>query len=168
MECSAHVWVFMWHYISNLGGTVYPELVDLAKTLWMWCLEWNIHITAQHLPGAQNHIADAEHCSAGSVRLEIEPDPVLSLFGPIEVDLFASCLTAQCPVHFSWQPDPYATATDAFLQDWSQILEYANPPWSMTGRVLSQVQVQQARIILVAPVWKTQPWYPLLLGMLRA
>ena len=39
---------------------VSPELVDLAKTLWMWCLEQNIHITAQHLPGAQNHIANAE------------------------------------------------------------------------------------------------------------
>jgi len=26
----------------------------------MWCLERNIHITAQHLPGTQNTIADAE------------------------------------------------------------------------------------------------------------
>ena len=93
---------------------------------------------------------------------------IVNLFGPIEVDLFASRLTAQCPVYFSWRPDPYAAATDAFLQDWSQIQGYANPPWSLIGRVLSQVQVQQAYIILVAPVWKTQPWYPLLLGMLRA
>ena len=39
---------------------------------------------------------------------------------------------------------------------------YANPPWSMIGLVLSQVQAQQACIVLVAPVWKEQPWYPLL------
>lgn len=26
----------------------------------MWCLEKNIHITAQHLPGVQKHIANAE------------------------------------------------------------------------------------------------------------
>ena len=159
-------------YINNLGGTVSPELVDLAKTLWMWCLERNIHITAQHLPGAQNHIADAESRTMVD-RSDWKLNPILfkrivNLFGPIEVDLFASRLTAQCPVYFSWRPDPYAAATDAFLQDWSQIRGYANPPWSLIGRVLSQVQVQQAYIILVAPVWKTQPWYPLLLGMLRA
>ena len=93
---------------------------------------------------------------------------ITSRFGPIEVDLFASRLTSQCQVSFSWRPDPYAAATDAFLQDWSQIQGYANPPWSMIGRVLSQVQAQQACIVLVAPVWKTQPWYPLLLHMLIA
>ena len=152
-------------YINNLGGTVSPELVYLAKTLWMWCLERTIHITAQHLPGAQNHIADAESRTMVD-RSDWKLNPILfkrivNLFGPIEVDLFASRLTAQCPVYFSWRPDPYAAATDAFLQDWSQIRGYANPPWSLIGRVLSQVQVQQAYIILVAPVWKTQPWYPL-------
>ena len=33
--------------INNQGGTVAKELVDLAKKLWIWCLERNIHITAQ-------------------------------------------------------------------------------------------------------------------------
>ncbi len=47
-------------YINNLGSTVSKELLDLSKTLWMWCLERNIHITAQHLPGVLNCIADAE------------------------------------------------------------------------------------------------------------
>ena len=32
-------------YINNLGGTVSPELVELAKNLWMWCLERNIYYT---------------------------------------------------------------------------------------------------------------------------
>ena len=93
---------------------------------------------------------------------------ITHLFGPIEMDLFASRLTAQCPAFFSWRPDPYAVATDAFLQDWSQIKGYANPPWSLIGRVLSKVQMDKARIVLVAPVWKTQPWYPPLLQMLLA
>jgi hypothetical protein len=138
----------------------------------MWCLERNIHITAQHLTGTQSHIADVESRTMVD-RSDWKLNPILfkrivNLFDPIEVDLFASCLTAQCPVYFSWRPDPYAAATDAFLQDWSQIQGYANPLWSLIGQVLSQVQVQQAYIILVAPVWKTQPWYPLCLGMLRA
>ena len=84
------------------------------------------------------------------------------------MDLFASRLTAQCPAFFSWRPDPYAVATDAFLQGLSQIKGYANPAWGLIGRVLSKVQMDRARIALVAPVWKTQPWYPLLLQMLIA
>ena len=39
-------------------------------------------------------------------------------------------------------------------------------PWCLMGRVLSQVMEQRAQVVLVAPVWKGQPWYPVLLGML--
>ena len=46
---------------------------------------------------------------------------IASMFGPMEVDMFALHLTTQCPAFFNWRPDPYAVATDAFLQEWSQI-----------------------------------------------
>ena len=39
---------------------------------------------------------------------------------------------------------------------------YANPPWSLIGRVLAQAHQQE---VLVAPVWKTQTWYPRILEM---
>ena len=156
-------------YINNLGGTVSRELLNLAKDLWMWCLERNIQITAQHLPGVQNHIADAEsRTMVDRSDWKLNPEIFREIdrtLGPLEVDLFASRLTAQCQAYFSWRPDPYATATDAFLQDWAQLRGYANPPWCLVGRVLAQVQTQEARVILVAPVWKSQPWYPLLLSM---
>ena len=74
--------------------------------------------------------------NAGSVRWQLNPilfKRIVNLLGPIEVDLFASRLTAQCPVYFSRRPDSYAAATDAFLQDWSQIQGYANLPWSLIG-----------------------------------
>ncbi len=38
------------------------------------------------------------------------------LWGPLEIDLFASRLTAQLPRFFTWRPDPVAEATDAFSQ----------------------------------------------------
>lgn len=157
-------------YINNLGGTVSQELITLAKELWMWCLERNIHISAQHLPGALNVIADAESRSQRD-RSDWMLNPVIfkrinSLLGPLTVDLFASRVTAQCQAYYSWRPDPYAVATDAFLQDWSKNTGFANPPWALIARVLAQVQAQKAQVVLVAPVWKTQPWYPTLLNML--
>ena len=85
--------------------------------------------------------------------------------GPLQVDLFASRLTHQLRDIVSWRPDPEAIATDAFTLDWKQFRGYANPPWSLVGRVLSQVREQKAQLVLVAPVWKSQIWYPTLLGM---
>ena len=57
-------------------------------------------------------------------------------------------------IFFSWKPDPLAEATDIFNQQWGPLKEYANPPWCLDGRVLSQVRSQNAQVILVAPVWK--------------
>ena len=87
------------------------------------------------------------------------------VMGPLQVDLFASRLTHQLRDFVSWRPDPEAMATDAFTLDWKQFRGYANPPWSLVGRVLSQVREQKAQLVLVAPVWKSQIWYPTLLGM---
>ena len=39
-------------------------------------------------------------------------------------------------------------------------------PWNLVGRVLTKVQAQQTQLVLVAPVCKTQPWFPTLLHML--
>jgi len=157
-------------YINNMGGTVSPQLTDLAKTLWMWALARDIILTAEYIPGVVNVVADAESRSMQD-RTDWKLHPKLfqqinQRWGPLQVDLFASRLSTQLPRFFSWKPDPLAEATDAFSQQWETFKGYANPPWCLIGRVLSQVQQQQAQVILVAPVWKGQPWYPMLLGML--
>ena len=87
--------------------------------------------------------------------------------GPLQVDMFASRLTHQLPCYFSWRPDPAAEATDAFTQDWSQFQGYVNPPWCLLLPTLVKIQRERARVVLVAPMWKTQPWYPLLLQLLK-
>jgi hypothetical protein len=122
-------------YINNQGGTVSKELVALTRELWMWFLERNIHIEAQHLPGLLNQIADRESRSLRD-RSDWKLDPskfrcINNLYGPLEVDLFTSRLTNQCRHYFSWRPHPYAEATDAFLQDWTLARGYANPPWNL-------------------------------------
>ena len=84
-------------YVNHLGGTVSSKLVHLTRRLlWMWCLEKNIHITAQCLPGSQNIIADTESRVAAN-RTDWKLNPAIfaqinHLFGPLEVDLFATWL----------------------------------------------------------------------------
>ena len=45
-------------YINRKGKTEFPTLLNLAKTLWLWCMERNIVLEAQYLPGIMNSIID--------------------------------------------------------------------------------------------------------------
>ena len=40
------------------------------------------------------------------------------------------------------------------------------PPWNLVSRVQRKAQSQEADVILIASIWKIQPWYPLLLARL--
>ena len=147
-----------------MGGTKSPILACLAVDLWNWCLEHQIHTEDQYIPGVLNVRADRES------RVMSDPhdwklDPKVfaelnQLWGPLEVDLFALRLTAQLPRFYSWRPDPHAEATDAFLQDWTLVQGFAFPPFALIGRCLRKLLDQGvSRLVLVAPVWKSQPWF---------
>ena len=61
------------------------------------------------------------------------------------------------------KPDPGAIATDALSQPWTDLKGYAFPPFSLIGRCLSKIQREKVpELILIAPVWPSQPWYPVL------
>ena len=162
------------YYCSGLRqqprGNSIPHLTTLAKTLWKLALQRDITLTAQHILGVSNIVADTESRTVrGRTDWKLSPEifsQINQIFMPLEVDLFASKLTQQLPHYFSWRSDPLAEATDAFRQDWRLRTGYANPLWCLMGKVLSQVIEQKALIILVAPVWKGQPWYPVLLSLL--
>ena len=156
------------HY--NMGGTKSPVLALLALDLWEWCPNHNILIEAQCLPGVLNIRVYRES------RLFLDHhnwqlDPLLfselnQVWGPLEVDLFASRLSTQLPRSYSWRPDPCSEAVDAFSQDWSRVRGYAFPPFSLVGRSLRQLLDQHvSHLVLVAPVWQSQPGYPLLLEL---
>ena len=154
-------------FINNLRGTVSSALTSLAKSLWLLALERDIILTAKHIPGVSNEVADLRvEASERLDRLDVF-QKINQIFGPLEVDLFASRPTYQLPHFFSWRPDPLAEATDAFQQDWRRMKGYANLPWCLIGCVLNKIRAQEARVALVAPVWKDQAWYPVLLEMLR-
>ena len=42
---------------------------------------------------------------------------------------------------------------------------YAFPKFSLTGRVLHKILIDQAILILITPAWQTQSWYPQLLRL---
>ena len=89
-------------HINHLGGTISLQLVQLV---WIWALQQDIVLSAQHIPGVTNWVADAE-----SRATEGYLDWQLSLrifqwinvtWGPLEVDLFVSRLSSQLDWFFS-------------------------------------------------------------------
>ena len=157
-------------YINKLGGTHSLVLNSLAHDLWTWCLNNQVSLIAQHIPGVTNTQADWEsRVFQDSSDWKLNPQmfaAINKLWGPFEIDLFASHLTKQLPKFVSWKPDPEALGTDAFTVDWNKWKGYAFPPFSMIGRCLRQVQVQQVvELVIVTPVWPAQAWYPLLLEL---
>ena len=82
---------------------------------------------------------------------------IRQVMGPLDVELFAHRLTHQLSHFYSWRPDPLAEAMDAFTWDWSQFQVYVNPPWCLILRALFKTQREEARVLLITPVWRTQP-----------
>ena len=61
----------------------------------------------------------------------------------------------------SYKPEPGAWATDAFFLNWHSLQFYAFPPFSIIGKVLAKIKQDEARGILIVPLWSTQPWFPI-------
>ncbi|XP_041469922.1 uncharacterized protein LOC121419534 [Lytechinus variegatus] len=157
-------------YINEMGGIKSKECDELAQILWNWCIEHDIWVTAAHLPGVENVIADRR---SRHFRDETEwmLNPKLfrelcNSMGTPNIDLFASRLNNQLPIYVSWQPDPGALAINAFTLDWGEFEFYAFPPFCIINRCLQKVVEDKAEGIMIVPKWATQSWFPRLLQLL--
>ena len=112
-------------HINKMGGTKSQLLTSQVKDLWAWCLQRQISVTAQHLPGLDNVTADylSRHLTD---RTDWMLDPSIfqcleTIWGPLQVDLFATRFTRQLHRFYSWRPDPEAEAT---RRSGTELVEY--------------------------------------------
>lgn len=155
-------------YLNNKGGTHSVPLMSLALEIWTWCLKRNILISAQHVPGKENTIADSEsRIFLDSTDWQLDPTVISSFLTNCNTDLFASRLTAQLPQYVSWRPDPGAFHIDVLTLHWKSLMDYASPPpFNLIPVVLNKVIQDNADLVLVAPIWQARPWWPILLSLL--
>ena len=66
----------------------------------------------------------------------------------------------------SWKPEHGAVGTDAFNVKWDFRLAYLFPPLCMIKRCLSKIKQDQSHCFLITLVWKSRPWYPVILFLL--
>ena len=159
-------------YINNLGGVKSIKCHEISKAVWEWAITRNNYISAAHLPGSENTLAD-EASRTFDINTEWELDfdifiKIFHQFGPFDVDLFASRLNHKVKVYAAWKPDPNAAFIDSFTIPWHNFkFFYAFPPFSIIMRCLKKISEEKARGVIVVPVWPTQSWFPKLIRMLN-
>ena len=157
-------------YINSMGGMQSLQCDRLTKEIWLWCMQREIWVSASHVPGKSNILADkASRQFHDNTEWMLRPDLFLSiaqLWGTPDIDLFASRLNAQLQCYVSWKPDPGASFTDAFTIPWTDHFFYAFPPFSIILRCVQKIEQEEAEGMLVVPNWPTQPWYTKLMQMI--
>ena len=157
-------------YLNKQGGARSTPLSTGAEAILLLCQERGITLRARHVPGKLNILADALSRPHMTLNTEwtLSRDVLLSVwehwFRP-QVDLFATAFSHRLPLYVSPVPDPRALAVDALSIDWSGMIGYAFPPFPIIAKVLRKARIENATLILVAPRWPAQPWFPDLLSL---
>jgi len=156
-------------YVNKEGGTRSPSLGMLTWKLLIWAQERKIVLTAEHLPGVQNQVADRlSREFVSPLEWRLNPAVVQRVFlrwGVPLIDLFASVENRQTQVFCSRLPDPQAFQTDALSLIWDNLFGYAFPPISLIPLILDKIEMSRCSIIMVAPMWPRRSWFPRLLEL---
>lgn len=112
----------------------------LAFEIWNWCLDRDIFLSAQYIPGESNLNADQlSRKFSDNLECKLKEDIFHRLcnqtFEP-NIDLFASRHNKQVPIFASLKYDPDVKYTDAFSISWSNLEPYIFPPFCLIGRMM--------------------------------
>ena len=157
-------------YINRQGGTHSFRLWAISWEMFQWCRSSGVTLKASHLPGVDNVAADAlSRVFLGHSEWSLHPPVLTAVFQARwtpTMDLFASHLNHQLPQFCARMPVPGAQSVDALSLDWAFLDGYAFPPFALVNRVLEKAGADGCRLLLVAPFWPSQAWFPRLLTLL--
>ncbi len=148
----------------NNFGSMKAYLMEITDSIYLWAQSRNIQLSAAYVPGVDNVLADKEsriHNTDTEWKLHVEWfEHIVSHFGMPDIDLFASRINKQIDCYASWRPDPNAFFVDAFSESWTRFYAYIFPPFSVIGRILRKIELEQVEAIMVFPHWPSQLWFP--------
>ncbi|CAG2239797.1 unnamed protein product [Mytilus edulis] len=157
-------------YLKNQGGTHSPSLYQIARDILLLCFQLQVHLVVRHIAGHLNILADTLSRSLAPVNTEWELLQVV--FKAVtfhwrspQIDLFATSLNHKLLTFVSPVPDPKSFAVDAMSLSWKGMFGYAFPPFRFLSPVLQKIAGENCKIIVIAPAWPKQSWFPDLLRL---
>lgn len=158
-------------YINKKGGTKSAVMLHYALLFWELAQKRELQITACYINTKQNTTADylsriSQDRRDWSLNQRVF-NRITEKLGAPEVDMMATPNNRKVERFVSWRREEAAVGTDAFLQDWNKYTRvYIYPDPLMIGRVIKKLNQSTTEIILIAPMWKSQVWYPQVLEAL--
>ncbi|KAL0154785.1 hypothetical protein M9458_049048, partial [Cirrhinus mrigala] len=150
------------YYINHQGVLRSHPLYKLVHQILVWSQDKLLSLRAVHVPGHLNVGADVlSRQGPRSGEWMLHPEVVKQIwkvFGPAQVDLFASRENAQCPLWYSLA-HPAPLGLDAMVQMCPRLRLYAFPPIALLPGVLERVRRDGVSLLLVAPYWPGRVWY---------
>jgi len=156
--------------VRNQGGTHSRELYDLTRQLFNWADDHGVTLVARHIPGHLNVIADRLSRRHQVIQTEWSLAPAVTqklwqVWGQPHVDMFATLENAKLPTYVSPLPDGMAWKIDALSFSWENLWMYMYPPTPLIAEILVRIADVQCEVVLVAPAWPTQAWFPQMLQL---
>jgi hypothetical protein len=157
-------------YLRNQGGTRSHQMCDLAVDICLWAEDRGITLIPRHIPGHLNVLAD--HLSRRDQILKTEwslnqtiANRIFHLWGSPHVDLFALEMNTKLATYMSPIPETQAWKVDSLIQSWGGLYAYAYPPTALIRAVINKIRTDKVEVILIAPCWPNQEWFPDLLQL---
>ena len=142
---------------ASPGGTTTLELVHSAQPI-----HDSISCSRENQCGCRSRVKRIYR----QQRLENRPDNHFSLSeGLLHRPVCVTSDASTCQIH-QLEVRPPAFQSEAFSVNWKHLQGYAFPPFNLIARIPDKVMIDKTDLVLVAPIWQAQPWWPLLLGML--
>lgn len=156
-------------YINRQGGTRSKVLQSLAKGILSWAELHTLSLSAVHLKGTLNRVADfLSRNQILEAEWQLNPEVfqlIVQKWGRPRVDLFATQENSQMSRFFSLNRNEASLGVDALAQDWKFHLCYAFPPFQLIPRVIAKIRKEETTVILITPFWPKRPWFSSLLQM---
>jgi hypothetical protein len=149
-------------HVRKEGGLKGRDLLEEAEKILLLLHQRQLRILPAFIPSEENVQVDA------ASRFQLVPDwhldpsvfpRISSLWGPPQIDLFASLQLAQTMRFMSWRAADSPEAIDALSMRWDFALAYLFPPIPLLKRVVRKLELARGVFLLVTPYWEAQTWF---------
>lgn len=159
-------------YTDNAGictiipkGSMNRGLQQIALDIFSVCVKNSITLDVEWIPRTENEKADyySKIIDYDDWGLSTELFNYLNeFFGPLQIDWFASEHNAKLPCFFSRFWCENTLGIDAFSENWGGYNGLFVPPITLISKVILHMKMCKAYGLLVIPLWKSAPFWPLL------
>ena len=153
----------------NHGGGPSAQLTMIAKAIYFKAHQMEVELSARFLAGRFNGHADRLSRLSPLYEWSLRPRVFQFLdrmWGPHQIDRFASATNAQLPVFNTRYWEPGSAGVDALAQNWQGVNNYINPPFRLLDVIVEKLSSSRAPATIIAPFWPSQSWCQRLLTMI--